>query len=1461
VTPPTDRLEAALLYHRLGLKVLKVAGKNPEVMGKGWQNRPTTAEDLPRWFGNGADFNVGVQTGTVSGNLADVDLDTKSAVLVADHFLPATGWTFGRPSHPRSHRLYRADAIGRYLKLVDPLLEKTDPKRATLVELRGNGRQTVFPPSRHETSGEVIEWAEFSDPARVAWDGLARLVHLVGAAALLACYAPGPGGRHDFALALGGALAHAGYPLEEAKSLVGAVAHAVGDQEVADRVRAVEDSYAKVARGEPCTDWPELSRLLGSDKDPALGKVREWLGLAKARRDGPLPWPDPIPLGEVPAVDPFPLDVFPQPFQRVALDGSQALQCPPDYIGLPLLVMASGALGASRALEVKPGHLQRASLYAIVIGPPGSTKSPALELVTAPAHEEEERLHAAWEEAMERFQAETDAYEADLKEWKKKPPKERGDPPKKPDRPALTRLTVNDATVESLVPILKENPRGVVLVRDEATAWVQSMNCYREGGKGADQQFWLSVWSGATVTVDRRKTHDQGPLRVRRPFVSVIGGMVPDKLTTLRGDRPRQRVEQDGFIDRDLFAYPDEPPVAEENWLEVSEETLGGMRRVMDRLRSLAMVPIQEGGLVKGWRPFVVKLTACGKVAWQRFTKAHAAEQNPDEFPRHLRGPWSKLRGYCARLALLLHYLRWAAGEDVGDDVDGPSVDRAVRLVAYFKSHARRVYAVMDADPRVADARKILRWVLAHGLQRFTKRDAYQGLKGTFKTVEDLEPGLATLVQHAIIRLEVTPPRGGPGRQPSPVYELNPRTHSQNSHNPHNSPDDEDGPVDDDPDPPSGPNSGNSGNCGNGSGGGITNGRPDAAEDADDLDDGGVPNSGDCGNCENTPGEEFPHQRADDYPEIIAADPFPQFPQSPELGTGYRCVRDAADLPMVMEAIDNSPAVAVDTETTGLCWRTDRVRLLTLGCATCEGNTFAYLLDLFALPPEALAPVWEALAGKDLILHNAGFDLEMLGPSGFTPSGPIHDLMILSRILTAGTRDGNALADLTERFLGTQLDKEEQKSAWGAPSLSEAQLRYAAADVLHLPELRRRLAQEIHAAGLGHTAEIERRCLPAWWWMATAGMPVDREAWGPLARRSRAERDRLRAELVELAPPRPGHLPGMAAWNLDSQPQVKEILQLLGFDVADTKDQTLAGIEHPFADRLRQYRYAKWLDGTYGETFLRFVAPDGRVYARWNQTGNEAGRSSCSAPNLQQIPRQSDYRRAFRAPPGRVLVKADFAAAHLRIAARVADEGKMLAAFQAGRDLHRLTAAALLGKAEGEVTKQDRQLAKAVAFGLLYGMGAKGLRNYAQQSYGVTLTLEEAKRHRATFFSTYPGLKRWHEATEAGRATQRETRTLGGRRRLLDPKTPLMHRLNSPVLGTEGDAAKTALALLWERRDQCPGARPVAFVHDEILVEADAEVAGQAGEWVRRSMHDALQPLIDPVPCEVEVQVGQTWGG
>lgn len=219
-----------------------------------------------------------------------------------------------------------------------------------------------------------------------------------------------------------------------------------------------------------------------------------------------------------------------------------------------------------------------------------------------------------------------------------------------------------------------------------------------------------------------------------------------------------------------------------------------------------------------------------------------------------------------------------------------------------------------------------------------------------------------------------------------------------------------------------------------------------------------------------------------------------------------------------------------------------------------------------------------------------------------------------------------------------------------------------------------------------------------------------------------------------------------------------------------------------------------------------------------------------------------------------MLVKADYSQIELRIAAKVARDRRMLAAYQAGEDLHTLTARALLGKAE--VTKADRQLAKAVNFGLLYGQGADGLRRYARAGYGVELTAAEAARHRETFFRTYPGLRAWHRSVGEGAV---DTRTLAGRRRA--GVTRYTEKLNSPIQGSGADGLKRALALLWERRHQCPDAFPVLFVHDEIVVECDAERAEEAAVWLRAAMVDGMAPLVAPAPVEVEVSGGPTWGG
>jgi DNA polymerase-1 len=542
----------------------------------------------------------------------------------------------------------------------------------------------------------------------------------------------------------------------------------------------------------------------------------------------------------------------------------------------------------------------------------------------------------------------------------------------------------------------------------------------------------------------------------------------------------------------------------------------------------------------------------------------------------------------------------------------------------------------------------------------------------------------------------------------------------------------------------------------------------------------------------------------------------------------------------VAAALDGTALVGLDVETTGLDPRSDRVRLLSLSLDTTDGGRLSYLVDCIAVDPAAL---WDRFAEKDIILHNAAFDLAFLEKMGFTPSGHLHDTMLLARLLAAGTFDKCDLAAVVGRELGQALDKGAQKSDWSG-ALTREQLAYAARDAAVLAPLRRALARKVEAAGLGPVADIEARALPAFVWLARSGVAFDRAAWDRLTTEAAGALKERAAQLDAAAPPGP--------WNWNSPQQIKRAFEAVGVHLETTDDEALARLDHPMAGLLRDYKAAR-----NRTDWGKHAAADGRIYADWNQLGSVAGRTSCSSPNLQQVPRDPRYRRCFIAPPGRMLVKADYSQLQLRIAAKIAGEAAMLDAYATGEDLHTRTARQITGKAE--VSRADRQLAKAVNFGLLFGLGAKGLRAYAKGNYGLDLTEGEAARYRRAFFTAYPGLERWHR--QAGRSTAKECRTLAGRRRLLDAKTPYTHRLNSPVQGTEADGAKLAMALLWERRHECPGAFPVLFVHDEIVVECDEAQAGAVSAWLQQAMHDGMAPLIAPVPVEVEATGERTWGG
>jgi DNA polymerase-1 len=227
-----------------------------------------------------------------------------------------------------------------------------------------------------------------------------------------------------------------------------------------------------------------------------------------------------------------------------------------------------------------------------------------------------------------------------------------------------------------------------------------------------------------------------------------------------------------------------------------------------------------------------------------------------------------------------------------------------------------------------------------------------------------------------------------------------------------------------------------------------------------------------------------------------------------------------------------------------------------------------------------------------------------------------------------------------------------------------------------------------------------------------------------------------------------------------------------------------------------------------------------------------------------------------------VLVKADFSQIELRLAAAMAPDEAMLTAFRAEKDLHVLTASQVLGISEDRVEKDQRQLAKALNFGLIYGMGAQRLQEYAWTMYRVHMSEKEASRHRQRFFQTYRGIQQCHRQTAARLKGEHalETRTMTGRRRLAVAK--FTEALNTPVQGTGADGLKLALARLFAFREEAPNARLIAVVHDEILAECPEADAEATAHWLARHMTAGMQELVgDVVPITVDVTHGPSWAG
>ena len=591
----------------------------------------------------------------------------------------------------------------------------------------------------------------------------------------------------------------------------------------------------------------------------------------------------------------------------------------------------------------------------------------------------------------------------------------------------------------------------------------------------------------------------------------------------------------------------------------------------------------------------------------------------------------------------------------------------------------------------------------------------------------------------------------------------------------------------------------------------------------------------------------------------------------------------------------NATTVAFDCETTGLQPVFGGLRLLQLAAL----DRTPVVIDCWDLTDEDWIDLEEFFSVKRYwIAHNAVFDLGWLQEHELHPEGQVLCTMLASRILTNGLPNlKHGLQHVVKRYLKLEISKEEQKSDWSA-DLTPSQLEYAAYDVYLLTQLDGHINQRMAEGNLHKAWFLECAALPTMAQLWRTGLPFDKQALEELHEDLAKDHVRLGDAFIETldeALPAYKKLPRDpdGTFNLRSKPEgsiragtkkeagfnLNSPKQLLDIFTTLLDRQPVDNNGKPSASRaaLREYagdhkvvaEYLAWKRvekrRQMVEALLKHLASNGFIKASYMQLGADTGRMSCIGPNLQQIPRDSRFRACVKAPDGWKLVVADYAQMELRLAAWEAQDELMIQAFQQGLDLHTVTAMQIYGVTEDEVTKDMRQISKSANFGLLYGSGARGLRNYAA-GMGIRMDLFEAGEIRSKFHAAYKGISRWQRENAAQANFNRtdaaiRIRNSGLRRFLPGDYNSLTVRCNTPIQGAGAAVLKRTLGKLWPllKADGEEVVRIAGVVHDEVILFVREEHADVWCQQLAAIMQDAEAEWLGDVPPLAEAKAADSW--
>lgn len=587
----------------------------------------------------------------------------------------------------------------------------------------------------------------------------------------------------------------------------------------------------------------------------------------------------------------------------------------------------------------------------------------------------------------------------------------------------------------------------------------------------------------------------------------------------------------------------------------------------------------------------------------------------------------------------------------------------------------------------------------------------------------------------------------------------------------------------------------------------------------------------------------------------------------------FQLITDAEGVEKACAELAAERVLGFDTETTELDPYKGDLRLVQF-----SGGKGAVIFDMKPFRDRnggsvkedpALEPLRKLIADPSItkVAHNAKFDAKWVRHHLGCELGGAFDTYLASVLIAAGDSERrHSLADAAQVFLGTELDKSQQVSDWGAEELSRSQIEYAARDAAILLPLREAMLEKLTAGDLERVAKLEFECIAPIAEMELNGFYLDNDRWHEQIAEAKVVQQATANELQDMlsAGVAQASLFGRAEINLDSQAQVSDALTNLGIPVPDTTRATALqplAEQYPVIAKLLEYRTAQKSLTSFGENILGFIEPaTGRIHADFRQIGAPTGRFSCSNPNLQQIPHETKYRRCFVAPKGKKLVVADYSQIELRILADFSNDKNFIDAFVSGQDLHAATAAQVFGVAAEDVTADQRSFAKRLNFGVVYGIGAS---RFAAMT---GLSQKEAEVALQKYFATYPGLNDWLRQQASNIVTERTARTASGRTmRFKFDETDRQqvsaaqrNAKNMPVQGTSADILKRALFLLHESI-RGTSAKLVNIVHDEIIVECDEVESTETAKLLESAMVAAGQEFISKVPIKIDVSVSDEW--